>query len=223
MQAIDSRIISFLRFPMIVGIVLIHSGVDIDGISSYPIYEYVVTRGIIGTFTRVCVPLFFLISGYLFFCNIKWFDKNAYGMKLRKRARSLLEPYLFYNALAVCLFAIMGLLKPDLQSGVVPPLSEWSPTLVASLFWNYGNNLPMVPQFWFIRNLMVIVLLTPVLYWLIKRVKLVVVLILGALWGGANLGVWNTRNHGLVLLHARCLLVTSFDQPISRRQQAVCS
>lgn len=184
MQAIDSRIISFLRFPMIVGIVLIHSGVDIDGISSYPLYEYVVTRGIIGTITRVCVPLFFLISGYLFFCNIKRFDRLAYVTKLKKRGRSLLEPYLFYNALAICLFAIMGFVRPELQSGVVPPLSQWTPALFMSLFWDYGNNLPMVPQFWFVRNLMLIVLLSPVLYWLIKKTKSTIVLLLGTLWGG---------------------------------------
>lgn len=74
---------------MIVGIVLIHSGVDIDGISSYPLYEYVVTRGIIGTITCVCVPLSFLISGYLFFCNIKQFDRVTYVAELKKRGRSL--------------------------------------------------------------------------------------------------------------------------------------
>lgn len=171
MQAIDSRIISFLRFPMIVGIVLIHSGLDIEENSAYPIYDYFVTRGIIGTFTRVCVPLFFLISGYLFFCNQNTFDKKVYISKIKKRTRSLLEPYLFYNALAICLFAIMGLLKPNLQSGVVPPISEWNIALVASLFWDYGGNLPMVPQFWFIRNLIVIVVLSPLLYGLIKKTK----------------------------------------------------
>ena len=187
MQAIDSRIISFLRFPMIVGIVLIHSGVDIDGISSYPLYEYVVTRGIIGTITRVCVPLFFLISGYLFFCNIKRFDRLAYVTKLKKRGRSLLEPYLFYNALAICLFAIMGFVRPELQSGVVPPLTQWTPALFMSLFWDYGNNLPMV--------------LSPVLYWLIKRTKSTIALLLGTLWGGQYMGVRNTGNNGAILLY----------------------
>ena len=184
MQTIDSRIISFLRFPMIVGIVLIHSGLEVKDLVSSPIYDYLVVKGIVGTLTRVCVPLFFLISGYLFFCNTKRFDKQVYVAKLKKRGRSLLEPYLFYNALAICVFAMMGLVKPDLQSGVVPPLAQWSPALVASLFWDYGNNQPMVPQFWFIRNLMLIVLLTPVLYWLIRKTKAVVVLVLGALWGG---------------------------------------
>lgn len=169
---------------MIVGIVLIHSGIDIDGISSYPLYDYVVTRGVIGTLTRVCVPLFFLISGYLFFCNIKRFDRQAYVAKLKKRGRSLLEPYLFYNTLAICLFAILGLVKPELQGGTTPPLSQWTLPVVASLFWDYGNNLPMVPQFWFIRNLMVIVLLTPAIYWLVRKTGVAVVVLLAALWGG---------------------------------------
>ena len=211
MQTIDSRIISFLRFPMIVGIVLIHSGLDINGISSYSLYEYLITRGIIGTFTRVCVPLFFIISGYLFFCNVKSFDKLAYASKLRKRGRSLLEPYLFYNALAVFLFALMGCLRPDMQSGVVPPLSQWSPMLVVSLFWDYGSNLPIVPQFWFVRNLMVIVVLSPLVYWLVKRSKAAILLVLGGLWGGQYLGVWNTRYNGAVLFLIGCLSFREFD------------
>lgn len=172
---------------MIVGIVLIHSGLDVDDNSVFPIYDYVVTKGIIGTLTRVCVPLFFLISGYLFFCNQTEFDKAAYICKIKKRSRSLLEPYLFYNALAVCLFAILGILKPDLQSGVVPPISDWNVGLIISLFWDYGNNLPMVPQFWFIRNLMVMVVFTPLLYTLLKRGRWIVVALLGGLWGG---NVW---------------------------------
>ena len=200
---------------MIVGIVLIHSGVDIDGVSHHPLYDYMVTRGIIGTLSRVCVPLFFMISGYLYFCNIKCFDKQTYIIKLKKRGHSLLEPYLFYNGVAICLFVLMGLVKPELQSGIVPPLAQWTPALVASLFWDYGGNLPIVPQFWFIRNLMLIVLLTPVLYWLIKRLKMLVVVIIGALWGGQYLGIWNTRNNGVVFLYARCILCLEFNKFIS--------
>lgn len=118
---------------MIVGIVLIHSGVDIDGISSYPLYEYVVTRGIIGTFTRVCVPLFFLISGYLFFCNIKQFDRQAYVAKLKKRGRSLLEPYLFYNTLAICILGRKLSKNPSVQPNSF---------LLASTFFIFAMHSP---------------------------------------------------------------------------------
>lgn len=183
MKKIDSRIISFLRFPMIVGIVLIHSGLEIVGNSTCPIYTYLVTRGFIGTLTRVCVPLFFFISGYLFFVNLSFFGRKEYLGKLKKRVRSLLEPYLFYNALAICLFMIIGLIKPELQSGVVPRFSEWNIFMVARLFWDYGANLPIVPQFWFIRNLMVIVLLSPILFYLIKKSRGCIVILLAVLWG----------------------------------------
>lgn len=189
MQPIDSKIISFVRFPMIVGIVLIHSRLPKPmDCTATPIYDYVVEKGCIGTFMRVCVPLFFMISGYLFFANVaENFGKTEYFSKLKSRLHSLLKPYLFYNALAVVLFLIMGLMRPDLQSGFTPVVSEWNAPLVVSLFWDYGKNIPIVPQFWFIRNLMVIVLLTPFIYFLIKKVGYFFVSVLGCLW---VLNVW---------------------------------
>lgn len=171
---------------MIVGIVLIHSGLEVKDMAQAPVYDYLVVRGIIGTFTRVCVPLFFIISGYLFFAHLEKFGREEYLYKLRRRGRSLLEPYLFYNGLAVCLFAVLGLVKPELQGGTTPPVSQWTPAVVASLFWDYGGNLPMVPQFWFVRNLMCIVVATPLIYWLVRTTKGAVVILLAVLWGGKS-------------------------------------
>jgi surface polysaccharide O-acyltransferase-like enzyme len=79
----DSQVISFLRFPMIIGIVLIHSGIEMDyNFSEYVIYDMIVTKGIIGILSRVCVPLFFMISGYLFFYNVKLWNAQTYIYKL---------------------------------------------------------------------------------------------------------------------------------------------
>lgn len=103
MKPIDSKIISLLRFPMIIGVVMIHSGISIKNIDNYYIYNYLVDKGIIGTLTRLCVPLFFFISGYLFWIN-GTFNTATYINKLKKRGRSLLLPYIFYCTLAIFVF-----------------------------------------------------------------------------------------------------------------------
>ena len=108
---------------MIVGIVMIHSRLpyDVGGTAGFLVYSYLVERGFIGTLTRLCVPMFFMISGYLFFVNADGFGMAAYRAKLKSRARSILSPYLLYCTLAVCLFAVMALVRPDMQSGSTPP------------------------------------------------------------------------------------------------------
>lgn len=182
MLPIDSKVISFLRFPMIVGIVMIHSGISLEGdISDYCIYDYLVIKGLIGTLLRLCVPLFFFISGYLFWRN-NTFNLFVYRKKIQKRVKSLFLPYIFYCTLAVVLFAILSLLNPELQTGPTPSVKDWNFNVFLSLYWDMGNNLPIVPQFWFIRNLMVFILFTPIVYWMIKKLNILPLLILGILW-----------------------------------------
>ena len=68
---LQSRVIDVLRFPMIVGVVLWHSffegimGLDIpdSGIPIYHTTSFFISR----ILASVAVPLFFFISGYLFF------------------------------------------------------------------------------------------------------------------------------------------------------------
>lgn len=52
----------------------------------------------------VCVPYFFVISGFLFFRN---FDMKMLAAKYRSRCKSILVPYLVWNVLynlAFCLY-----------------------------------------------------------------------------------------------------------------------
>lgn len=182
MLPIDSKIISLLRFPMIVGIVMIHSGITLQNdVSDYYLYNHLVVKGIIGTLTRLCVPLFFFISGYLFWAN-NTFNLSVYLRKLKKRVSSLLIPYIFYCTLAIILFAILNFLKPEIQTGPTPSIKDWNFYVILSMYWNMGDNLPIVPQFWFIRNLMVFILFAPIIYKLIKTFNTYPIFILGILW-----------------------------------------
>ena len=71
---LQSQTINFLRFPLIIGVVLIHShvlkavygGTNILEKVSMP-YYIGVSYFISNVLSNIAVPLFFLISGYLFF------------------------------------------------------------------------------------------------------------------------------------------------------------
>ena len=89
-----SETISYLRFPLIVGVVFIHFNLLEKGFSANGIIydlkgddifwgiRYVV-RLFSDVLPSVSVPLFFMISGYLFF-NVDLFDRETYLKKSEK-------------------------------------------------------------------------------------------------------------------------------------------
>lgn len=181
-QEIQSRSIDFLRFPLIIGVIFIHNyspttivqGVEIGNDSFMPIYHTAseLFSQVIG---RVAVPLFFLISGFLFFLNID-FNKEIYSHKLKSRVKSLLIPYLFWN-IAFLLFYYTASHLPILQNWFKG--CEYTPGFILSSLWGRAGGDPLNPmtypiayQFWFIRDLMVVVILTPIIHLLVKYTKL---------------------------------------------------
>lgn len=92
---LQSKVIDVLRFPMIVGVVLWHSffegimGLDIpdSGIPIYHTTSFFISR----ILASVAVPLFFFISGYLFFFRTT-FSVDVYKKKLKSRIKTLLIP-----------------------------------------------------------------------------------------------------------------------------------
>lgn len=100
-ENLQSQTISFLRFPLIVGVVLIYSyfsevvinGVDLMKNGIFPIYS-TVSFLFSQIISRIAVPLFF-ISGFLFFFKINLFTREIYMQKLKKKVQTILIPYIF--------------------------------------------------------------------------------------------------------------------------------
>lgn len=168
--------IRLLSFFSIILVLYIHSGFhdyphEIQGMTfNFKLQEFV--SGMLG---RCAVPLFFAISGYLFFQGVDKEDTQAYAklwMKIRKRIRTLLVPYLI-----ACLFPAVFYLVLEYIPGVdgfmntkgfsdnfEKPLLE----LIYFLFWDAGNGSPYAFQLWFLRDLILIVVLSPLLYMMSK-------------------------------------------------------
>lgn len=203
-QELQSKSIDFLRFPLIIGVIFIHNysstmivqGTEIGSDSFMPVFHLCseLFSQVIG---RVAVPIFFLFSGFLFFMNVD-FNRQTYKRKLKSRFKSLLIPYLFWNT-AFLLFYYAASHLPVLQSWFKG--TEYTPGFILSSLWGrIGENSPMTYpiayQFWFIRDLMMTVLLSPLIYWIARYTKWYGLGVFAFLW---YLEIWPDalQYHGL--------------------------
>lgn len=143
-------------------------GVKVPVMDEYPIYKLIADL-FSQVLARTAVPLFFLISGYLFFYKSS-FSWPMYGSKLRKRAQTLLLPYLFWNGALVGLRLLIELLFPSVLSGEVKPVLDYGWCDWWDIFWARepsepgGMPMPINYPLWFIRDLMVLVVFSPLVY-----------------------------------------------------------
>lgn len=190
-----SKTISYLRYPLTVTVVMAHfnfanTGFGIHGVM-YGLDKPDWYRWIINffgtTLVGLGVPLFFIIAGYFFFGRKPW-NMEAYKSKLQTRLHTLLIPYLIWNTLAILLIAIRFL--PIFKS-LVPGMEKIELNLTLSglintYFDNFHQNglfiypealsskttiMPIDAPLWFVRDLMAVAIISPLLYWLIKNLR----------------------------------------------------
>ena len=87
-----SKVIDSLRFPMAVLVVLIHSYMTGVGLVGKLLYDVI---------TRVAVPTFFLISGFLFYKRLEQWKWDVWKIKVKKRVWTLVVPYFVWISLRV--------------------------------------------------------------------------------------------------------------------------
>ncbi len=120
---------------------------------------------------ELAVPVFFVFSAYLLASS-----RTSYFTKIRKRFFSLFLPYTLWTLLY---FAGWLLLKEaDILTGFVNPcmdLKDWSFGDYVMRFVGYNGKLrfPFVGSFWFLRDLMILVLLSPVILFFLRRFPLI--------------------------------------------------
>lgn len=209
-ERLQSKVIDFLRFPLCVAVVVKHSelfqvsiggGKIIRHEGLYPVYCHV--SFLLTTVSDIAVKLFFFISGYLFFRKAGKFDAAAYRAKMRKRAGTVLVPYLFWNLLMLLTVWVSQLLFPGALSGRKRLVADYGLRDWLSAFWAIGNGdgaaaAPIDYPLWFIRELMAVMALSPLVYFLVRRLRVCGVAALGALWvaqwwkeiNGLNLTAW---------------------------------
>jgi fucose 4-O-acetylase-like acetyltransferase len=166
-----SKRIKSLRFLLIVFVVFIHNNVtEVDFSSKTEIYEipfYVekIRYLISGIITRVSVPLFFFISGFLLYAK-----KTEYVTTLKKKCRTILIPYTIWNILAVVFYFTaqsFSFTKPYFVNNIIRnfEIIDWIDIFIGKFTELRGYQYPLVYPFWFLRDLFILYLL----YKLIKK------------------------------------------------------
>lgn len=195
-----SLTIDWLRLPCAIAVVFIHcfgpielNLVDVhsEPLSMWAIFNYVriFFSNILPVFA---VPIFFMLSGFLFFYKIDKFDVYKYKQKVKSRFRTIFVPYLLWIILYISFLLSLNLIKGYINGD--KSLSDlWNIVVIffqdnggMKIFWNscvWGQNYinilgkemllsgPILIPLWFLRDLMVVILFTPLIYIYIKKLK----------------------------------------------------
>lgn len=155
--------INAVKCLLLIGVVAIHCNTIIfantateSTIEIYNLIRYPLTY---------CVPLFFIISGFLFFRNIESFNAAIYRNKMKSRIITLLIPYLLWNTAA----GIIRFLKAKylgFEGDGIYVNGEFSLIGFLSGYWDTGTIYPMLFNLWFIRNLIIFQILAPIFYFI---------------------------------------------------------
>lgn len=103
--------------------------------------------------TEVAIPYFFIVSGFFFFRTDYSIGRNYLSM-LGKKTRTLLLPFVTWN--------------------IVGAIALWfsNRESIGDSFATCLYNLAMskwYPPLWYVRDLMVFMILTPIIYWLYRK------------------------------------------------------
>lgn len=192
------NVISSIRLPLILLIVSCHVIPEVTSGT----FDWWIVKFIGHEVASIGVPLFFLISGILFFHNVDKkksianFCNEIYsgGGKISRRIKSIFIPYMAWNLLAY--------LSRSLAYRKVA--FEWSAMLSHRIYidWNWESHgffmYPCDGPLWFMRNLFIICLCAPIVFAVVKNVAsqfafpLITVLFLLDLTGSYDMGLMTT-------------------------------
>lgn len=145
--------LDWLAVAAALGVVLIHVPVYFP---AEGFYESFVVNGVCST----SVPMFFVISGYLL--ATRRGGHGWLGLAIKKRVFSLGVPYVFWSAVYVGIMYLIG------DRGMT----------FANVLGLDMLRLPYFYPFWFVRNLFLLVVISPLLFCVIERLPVVAMMIL---------------------------------------------
>ena len=206
-----SKRFDVLRTLLVIFIVAVHSE---KGLQAYYAHVPDALRALLVVFPhnvfRLCVPIFFSISGYLFYLTYKP-TTAAYGRMLVKKTRTILLPYLLFNALTIALIFIFN---------KVPYIGDinglYREGVLKYLFGLY--RFPAVYPLWFLRDLYVYFILAPVFYIVSVEIPLLGLVVFWAIWMFVPQAGLPVELSGVFFFYTGCLLArTGADLDAARR------
>lgn len=188
-----SRAIDFGRIVLIVGIVFLHYGMY-PNLRANPFGGMSITEHEVATFVNSfllffffsVVPLLSAISGWLFFAFLDDREGDvaaALSTRIRKRFFSLYLPLVTWNFLYLVALLALYAAAPEhsLFAALNIDVAHATPRQYFDAVFAVDHH-PLAFQFWFVRDLFVTILLSPVLWLLLKRAPLLGAVALFGAW-----------------------------------------
>lgn len=174
-----SETLKFGSFLSIILVVLIHSSnihlIESDKTSLAYQVTFFLQHIISMKIALSAVPFFFTVSGYLYYHN---YVNGSYFPKIKNRIRTLLLPYLFWSSFVVLMFFVMQsipILKQFFTNNIIEDMSFYE--ILNSIFIN-----PINYPLWFLRDLIILVLFSHVIYFLVNRYAYLLLIVTFILW-----------------------------------------
>ena len=150
MKKIEKNKITYIHFLLTILVILVHSA------NNNSLFERIFSIEVgIGQFA---IPLFFIISGFLFFHKANTI--NDVKNKIIKRFYSLVIPYLIWNLI----YYIFHL--------ILEPETKCSLETLIDVILNYSYN----PVFWYIHQLILLTIISPIIYYFVIIYKSEIIL-----------------------------------------------
>lgn len=162
-----SKIINIVKVLCMFGVIYIHASVVpyVDCSPFILYYQQFVTR----VLTSFAVPGFFMCSGFLYFLNFNGFD--SYSRKSISRFKSLVIPYVFWISFSLFvtwfLQDVLGFAHL-FGAGEIKLIRNFTSSDFINSFWCIRDGAPFLSTMWFLRDLMVCMVITPQLYLLLR-------------------------------------------------------
>jgi surface polysaccharide O-acyltransferase-like enzyme len=184
----DHRRIDSVRVVLIAALVFLHYGAVYGTGQSpfrgyhgqpFPIASFVVSFVLFLAFTAV--PLLAAISGWLFFRGSSPTAPPPFLRLWRKRLVSLALPFLLWSSAAVVGAMALRLVNPAMFAGSLGEPGSLDALRIANAVIGL-TEAPLAVQFWFVRDLLLAIALSPLVWFCAARAPLLSLALLATAW-----------------------------------------
>lgn len=132
--------------------------------------DFYITFWLKNIISAIGVPVFFFISGYLYFIGETDFQMNTYLKKTKKRFNSLLLPYIIWILATIFIFELLLLISgKGIDYNLLDVKSFWNYSSVsAGLHGTETNYMPINSPLWYLRDLIILCLFSPIIYYIAR-------------------------------------------------------
>lgn len=190
----QSQVVDILKGLLPIIVVVYHTSLGVESCLDSPSSFL---RAVFCVMGQVAVPMFFMISGYYFFTKLSVWNWNIWGQKMKKRMKTLLLPYVLWIVIDFFAKFVFGILSSEIpgfdfsslkdffvNSGGFRifydrPIQEWDNSVLG---YRIPSGKPIDGPLWYIRDLLVVMCLSPVICYFLKKTRSLGLLLLAVFY-----------------------------------------